>query len=151
MNSKKNVVIGYRHTGIITKDIKKSLYFYKDLLGFEVIQDFWDDSDYINTITGLMNANVHMIKLKSLDGTVLELLDYATHPTESKPTLIYNVGEAHLALQVEDIEYAYKYLSENGIEFISKPVLSSEGIAKVCFCFDPDKTRIELVEMLNLR
>ena len=65
-----NIVKGYRHTGIICEDIEKSLYFYKDLLGFRVIQDFWDDSDYINKITGLQNSNVHMIKLEADDGTV---------------------------------------------------------------------------------
>jgi predicted enzyme related to lactoylglutathione lyase len=61
---------------------------------------------------------------------------------------IYNVGACHLALQVYNIEEAYKKLCNNGVKFISKPVLSSEGIAKVCFCFDPNDIRIELVEMI---
>ena len=38
--------------------------------------------------------------------------------------------------------------NEKGVCFLSKPILSSEGIAKVCFCMDPNGTRIELVEML---
>lgn len=141
--------IGYRHTGIITKDIEKSKMFYVDLLGFEVIQDFWDNSDYINDITGIKNANVHMIKMKTNDGFVLELLDYTTHPTENFKMPTYNVGCVHLALRVENINKSYEYLKLNGVEFISDPILSSEGIAKVCFCFDPDGTRIELVEMIN--
>ena len=48
----------------------KSLKFYRDYLGLSVIQDFWDDSNYINKITGINNANVHMIKLKADDGSV---------------------------------------------------------------------------------
>ena len=142
-------VIGYRHTGIICKDIQASLTFYRDLLGFEVIQDFWDDSDYINKITGLSGANVHMIKLKAMDDTVLELLEYTSHPTTPQILEIHNVGACHLALRVGNVWDAYKDLSQRGVEFISEPVTSSEGIAKVCFCFDPDRTRIELVEMLN--
>ena len=35
------LVIGYRHTGIIVKDMKESLYFYRDILGLKVIQDFF--------------------------------------------------------------------------------------------------------------
>jgi|TARA_B110000438_G_scaffold303783_1_gene367332 catechol 2,3-dioxygenase-like lactoylglutathione lyase family enzyme len=143
-----NIVKGYRHTGIICEDIEKSLYFYKDLLGFRVIQDFWDDSDYINKITGLQNSNVHMIKLEADDGTVLELLEYVTHPTSIVKLPIHNVGLCHLALQVRDIKKAYKNLSNNDVEFISEPILSSEGIAIVCFCIDPNGMRIELVEML---
>jgi catechol 2,3-dioxygenase-like lactoylglutathione lyase family enzyme len=143
-----NIVKGYRHTGIICKDLALSLTFYKDYLGLVVIQDFWDDSDYMNKITGTSNANVHMIKLKADDGTVVELLDYVTHPTELIKQEIYNTGACHIAFQVYDIEKAYVDLSKKGVKFISEPVLSSEGIAKVCFCMDPNNTRIELVEML---
>ena len=41
-----------------------------------------------------------------------------------------------------------KELTKKAVEFLSKPVLSSEGIAIVCFCLDPNGMRIELVEML---
>ena len=61
------IVVGYRHTGIITRDINKSLYFYKNILGLQLIQDFTDSSDYINEITGLKGAIAHFIKLKCLD------------------------------------------------------------------------------------
>ena len=44
-------VIGFRHTGIICKDLKKSLRFYRDYLGLKVIQKMDDDSEYINKIT----------------------------------------------------------------------------------------------------
>ena len=143
------LVIGYRHTGIIVKDMEESLHFYRDILGFRVIQNFTDDSDYINKITGMTNANVHMIKLQAKDGTVLEILEYCNHPTKLIDQPIYNVGASHIALQVKNAERAYKILKEKGIKIISKPVLSSEKIAKVFFCFDPNDVRIELVEMLD--
>ena len=142
------LVKGYRHTGIICADIEKSLVFYRDLLGLEVIQDFWDDSQYINEITGIKNANVHMIKLKADDGTVIELLEYPTHPTKLIKQEVYNVGQTHIALQVYDIEASYDYLHSKNVKLLSKPILSSEKIAKVCFCLDPNNVRIELVEML---
>lgn len=143
------MVVGYRHTGIICKDIEASLIFYRDVLGLEVIQDFWDATDYINKITGLEGANVHMIKLKAQDGTVLEILEYEGFPTELIPQPIYNVGAAHIALQVGDAEEAHTELVDLGYEVLSEPVVSSEGIAKVFFCLDPNQVRIELVEMLT--
>jgi len=142
------LVKGFRHMGIICSDISRSLEFYRDYLGLSVIQDFWDDSDYINKITGIDDGNVHMIKLKAEDGTVLELLDYVSHPTDLIKQSIYNVGACHIALQVNDIDFAYSDLRSKGVKFLSEPVLSSEGIAKVCFCFDPSDIRVELVEML---
>jgi catechol 2,3-dioxygenase-like lactoylglutathione lyase family enzyme len=144
----KKHVIGFRHTGIITNDIDKSLRFYKDILGLEVIQDFYDDSDYINEITNINNGAAHFIKLKMLDGTVLELLEYPTHKTKPFDIEIINVGLPHIALQVEDISYTYDHLISHNIQVLSKPVLSSEGIAKVFFCLDPDNVRVEIVEMI---
>ena len=146
--NKKPIVIGYRHTGIITKNIKESLYFYHDILGLEIIQEFTDDSEYINKITGIENGIAHFIKLKATDGTVIELLEYPSHPTEPHKLSILNVGVLHIALRVENAENAYQELNQKNIKTLSEPVLSSEGIAKVFFCIDPDGTRVELVEMI---
>ena len=146
---KSPIVVGYRHTGIITKDIKKSLYFYHNILGLEVIQEFTDTSDYINEITVLKGAEAHFIKLKAKDETVLELLEYPTHPTNPLESSIINVGVCHIAFRVANAEIAYDKLVENSVKVLSRPVLSSEGIAKVFFCIDPDNVRVELVEMLN--
>ena len=54
----------------------------------------------------------------------------------------------HIALQVEDINYTHSHLVSSGVKVLSKPVLSSEGIAKVFFCLDPDNVRVEIVEMI---
>ena len=143
------IVVGYRHTGIITKDIKKSLYFYRNILGLEVIQEFTDSSNYINEISGLEGAEAHFIKLKAKDETVLELLEYPTHPTKPIESSIINVGVCHIAFKISNAETAYEKLVENDVNVLSRPVLSSEGIAKVFFCIDPDSVRVELVEMLN--
>lgn len=146
--NKKPIVTGYRHTGIITKNIKESLYFYHEILGLEIIQEFTDDSEYINKITGIENGIAHFIKLQATDGTVIELLEYPSHPTEPHELSILNVGVLHIALRVENAENAYQELKQKNIKTLSEPVLSSEGIAKVFFCIDPDGTRVELVEMI---
>ena len=144
----KPLVIGYRHSGIIVNNMEKSLEFYKDFLGLEIIQDFEDDSEYINKITGLRNCKAHFIKLKMLDGTVLELLEYPTHRTKPHDISIINVGIAHIALRVGSAQESYEFLLKKGVKVLSEPVLSSEGFAKVFFCLDPDGLRVELVEMI---
>lgn len=142
------IVKGTRHLGIICKDIDKSLEFYRDFLGLKVIQDFWDGSKYINDLMSMKNANVHMIKLGADDGSVIELVDYATLPFDCAKQEVYDVGTCHIAFQVYDVEKAFNDLVQKSVHFLSEPLLSSEGFAKVCFCIDPDNTRIELVEML---
>ena len=138
---------GYRHTGIICQNMNKSIFFYKNILGMEVIQDFWDNSNYINKITGLKNANVHMVKLQMQSGEILELLSYPTHPRKLPKLPLYNVGILHIALEVSNIDKIYKKFNKK-IKFLSKPIVSSEKFAKVCFCLDPNNVRVELVQIL---
>ena len=149
MKNNQSLVKGYRHTGIITNNMSASLNFYHKILGLEIIQEFTDSSEYINIITGIENGSAHFIKLKGEDGFVLELLEYPTHPTKPVDISIINVGVLHIALSVYDSDKVYEHLVKNNIKVLSKPILSSEKIAKVFFCLDPDGTRVEIVEMLN--
>ena len=143
------MVSGYRHTGIIVKNMEESLNFYKNILGLEVVQNYSDDSEYINTVLGLSTAEINMIKLVTKDGLIIELLKYIKHPTDYSNTPFYNVGNCHIAFTVNDADRMFEKLQNEGIEVISKPILSSEKIAKVFFCVDPNGVRIELVEILE--
>jgi catechol 2,3-dioxygenase-like lactoylglutathione lyase family enzyme len=145
------MLLGIRHTGLIVSDLSKSKNFYENILGFEVIQDFEDDSDYINTITATSGALVKMVKIKSPDQSVIELLSYEgdIEPTTREDVPIYNVGEAHIAIQVSNAEDFYSHLAQHNIKVLSEPVLSSEGFAKVFFCIDPDNYRVEVVEIID--
>ena len=149
MKNNKSLVKGYRHTGIITNNMSASLNFYHDILGLEIIQEFTDSSEYINVISGIENGSAHFVKLKGEDGFVLELLEYPSHPTKPVNLSIINVGGLHIALSVYDSDKVYEHLVKNNIKVLSKPILSSEKIAKVFFCIDPDGTRVEIVEMLD--
>jgi catechol 2,3-dioxygenase-like lactoylglutathione lyase family enzyme len=140
-------ILGYRHTGIIVSDLQISLHFYRDLLGLEVIQEHQDASEYISKITNLENLEAKYAKLRIPDGKILELLTYPSHPTSRLDAEIHNVGEAHLAFQVKSAEIAYQFLKSVGVNCLSEPVLSSEKIARVFFCLDPDRYRVEIVEM----
>ena len=60
-----SLVKGFRHTGIIVKNMESSRQFYEDILGLEVVQNYTDDSKYINNVLGLSNGKIHMIKLKT--------------------------------------------------------------------------------------
>ena len=107
------MLLGIRHSGYIVSDIDVSRQFYETVLGFEVMQAFEDSSDYINDITCTTDAVVKMVKMKSLDGSVIEILSYkgGVPPTTKPRVPIYNVGEAHLAIQVDDADKFHKHLN----------------------------------------
>jgi len=130
--------------------MEKALAFYRDLLGLKVAKDFTEEDDYIDNISGLSGVRVRMVKLTADDGTMVELLQYLSHPREARDNpQICDIGCSHIAFSVDDIDKEYKRLSKNGVKFNCPPYISPDGYAKVTFCHDPDGTSIELVEVLD--
>ena len=146
---KKNFnVLGYRHTGINCRNLKKSINFYCNYLGFKKFIHAKESSKYMDTIYNMKNLKLETMKLKMKNADILELIKYKSHPTKKKVSKIHDVGILHFAVQVDNLDKTYKFLKSKKIKLLSKPTLSTEKFAKVCFCFDPDGTRIELVEIL---
>jgi catechol 2,3-dioxygenase-like lactoylglutathione lyase family enzyme len=142
-------IIGYRHTGIIVENLNESLSFYEGFLGLKLLQKHIDESEYISKVTGVKGIIADYAKLEIPGGQILELLSYPSHKFLRAEREIIQPGEAHLAFQVHSIEDAYASVVAANIPHISAPVISSEKIAKVFFCLDPDKYRIEFVEVLS--
>tara|TARA_B110001452_G_C14972425_1_gene339925 strand:+ start:158 stop:613 length:456 start_codon:yes stop_codon:yes gene_type:complete len=146
---KKNFnILGYRHTGINCKNLKKSINFYCNYLGLKKFISAKESSTYMDTIYNMKNLKLDTIKLKMKNEDILELIEYKSHPTKRNTKKIHDAGVLHFALQVDSIDKIYKFLKSKKVKLLSKPTLSTEKFAKVCFCFDPDGTRIELVEIL---
>ena len=138
-----------RHTGIVVSDLHKSLHFYRDLLGFEIVKDNIESGDYIDFVLSLKNVSVKTIKMKAPDGNLIELLYFKSHPKKPKNIDISDLGCSHIAFTVGNVEKEYKRLLGEGVTFNSNPKISPDGYAKVVFCRDPDGVWIELVEVLN--
>ena len=137
-----------RHTGIVVFDLEESLYFYRDLLGFHIAKQMEEAGDYIDNISSLQNVKVTTVKMTSPSGQMIELLKYHSHPVEQKTRKICEIGISHIAFTVDNLDIEYERLKAKGIQFNSPPQLSPDGYAKVTFCRAPEKTLIELVEVL---
>jgi catechol 2,3-dioxygenase-like lactoylglutathione lyase family enzyme len=137
-----------RHTGIVVVDLEASLHFYRDLLGFQIAKQMEEAGDYIDNISSLRNVKVTTVKMTSPTGQMIELLKYHSHPAEQKMRAICEIGISHIAFTVDDLDIEYERLKSKGIQFNSPPQLSPDGYAKVTFCRAPERTLIELVEVL---
>lgn len=137
-----------RHTGIVVNDLESALYFYRDLLGFQIVKRMEESGDYLDKICGLANARVSTVKMSAIDGQLIELLHFYSHPSKVQSREISDPGITHIALTVDDLNSEYVRLSNAGVLFNSPPQLSPDGYAKVAFCCAPEGTLIELVEVL---
>jgi len=142
--------IGIRHTAIVVGDLKKVLPFYQDLLGMEICARFEDDSEYVQAITAVVGAKILTVNLKFQDGATIQLQQYLSHPQDAPaPMRACERGLNHIAIEVDDIDAVYEKLKSSGIAFHAPPTISTDGVAKVTYCRDPEGVMIELVEMLH--
>ena len=119
-------------TMLVVGDLDKSVAFYRDKLGFEVLEQSTNIAGLTN---GLMN------------------LDLFTHspPTPDKPTItLENRNEPGrtsviIDILVDDCQAAYEALLALGVEFMTPPHEPPWGGWR-CFAYDPDGYLIKLEE-----
>jgi len=141
-----------RHIGITVRDMDRSLYFYKDLLGLVVAKDAHEFGEHIDNFSNLENVNVRTVKLQDVNGMMIELLEYCS-PVDNtiddnfdKP--INRVGISHFALTVDDVDGVCKRLTSSGVSFNYAVQNSPDDYAKLTFCSDFEGNLIELVEVM---
>lgn len=144
-------ITGADHTSFTVADLDRSLAFYRDLLGLEVLwirpnitNKYWRD------IVGFPDAVVRGAFL-AIPGTShrLELYEYM-HPRGTPADVrTNNPGSVHLCLYVDDARAMHAALSARGVVFRSPPIDLDEGpnIGGVAmYMVDPDGVTIELFQ-----
>ena len=116
-------------------NLDKSLHFYQEALGFEVVRKSDYDKDRFTNV---------FIKSKDdpTDGPMIEL-------THNWDTASYDRGNAfgHLAFAVSSIEETRKHLIKNGYDLSWGPGKAPNGRTTIAFVDDPDGYEIELLEI----
>lgn len=140
--------INLRHIGIVTKNLEKSLEFYRDLLGFKIKTEAFENKNFIDHILNLKNTSLKTVKLIDNNAGIIEFLSYDNPKGKLIKREINDLGLSHFALTVQNLDDIYNKLKNNNIKFISKPTVSPDNKAKVCFCYDPNGVIIELVEQI---
>ncbi len=144
-------IIGADHTSYTVSDMKRSLAFYRDLLGFEIIHERPEvTNNYFRKIVGFPDSVVHAVFMR-IPGTThcLELFEYK-HPRGTPQNLTpNNPGSSHISYLVDDLQAFYPRLRAAGVEFVSEPVYLDEGPNKGgwgLYMKDPDGIIIELFQ-----
>jgi len=144
------MILATRHTGIVVRDIEESLRFWRDVMGLKVEVDFREKGAFIDTVQGLCGVDLRILKLRAPDGSTIELLEDAAHPTRApEHNRLCERGIRHVAFTVADIEAAWKRLQEAGCDVLSAPVTAPDGKARLFFARDPEGNLMELVQMLG--
>jgi catechol 2,3-dioxygenase-like lactoylglutathione lyase family enzyme len=145
-------IIGAHHTSWTVRDTERSIAFYRDLLGFELIVDRPAVTlEYFRAIIGFPDAVVHNALLR-IPGTnhLLELNGYKHPPGQPQQTAPNNPATGHICYMVDDLRAMYPHLQAAGVEFISPPIYLDQGPNKggwALYMKDPDGIVVELLQM----
>ena len=139
------------HTGYTVSDLDRSVAFYRDLLGCEVLATQEKEGGYLAAIVGYPDAHVRMAHLRVPgDGHVIELFQYLAPAGERADVEPRNVGASHLCFIVADLPALYDSLLERGVtSFVSPPVEVDTGINRggtALYLRDPDGITVELFQ-----
>ncbi len=142
---------GIHHTGIIVKDLDRSIYFYHDLLGAVFVSEPspWFDGEGLSRGVGVPGASLRQVNLR-IGGAQLELLEYGNRPEgDTAPAPQNRLGAMHIGIRVDDAAATKAELEKKGIRFLSDLNVVDEGTLagwRWVYFRDPDGITLELVE-----
>ncbi|HEY7000698.1 MAG TPA: VOC family protein [Candidatus Udaeobacter sp.] len=144
-------VLGADHTGITVSNLERSLAFWRDVLGFEFSHTAHQTGKLAQEITGVQNAEIKLGVVKTPGGHKIELLEYLA-PQERKQDAHLrpcDVGSAHVALIVDDLDAILDAIDASGWKAAGKPQTLQSGPnagKRVVYVLDPDGAIIEFMQ-----
>jgi len=139
------MITAIEHVGLSVADLERSLAFYCDLMGFELLRvlDCGPDSD-LGRVVAMPACSAQVAHLL-MDGRMLELFEYADPPGRvmGADRRQADHGWVHMGLTSTDTRADTARLQAAGVEFLSEPVEFRPGVWIVYFK-GPDGEVIEL-------
>ena len=127
---------------ITCSNFEKSLDFYHNKLGFEIVMDL-EIPESLAQDVGLAPTGFRQVRLKA-GNTLIKLMDIESPP--QTPEHIFSAGVRWLTFIVDDIQKTVDDMKLKGVEFLSEPVSAPDAVGVVC-ARDPDGILIELVQI----
>ena len=142
------MITGIHHACFTVSNLKRSIAFYRDILGMEVL---WDSveagieykGERSDKVTGCPGTEQHLVYL-GVGGGILELVEYMPPGKPLENHKASDVGAAHVCFKTDDIHGLYERLLDNGYRVHCKP---QQGPSQLVMYFrDPDGIILEAIE-----
>ena len=127
-------VSGFQSVTISVSNIDRSLAFYRDLLGFKVLDQSTREDGVI----------VHSLDIGNQKTLQLLSFSKSAKPSPWLPN-DFQTGLRHAGFKVNDVDGTTARLKQAGVEFTLDP-LDATGEVRIAFFKDPDGTLLEVVQ-----
>jgi lactoylglutathione lyase len=148
------LILSIWHASFTVADIDRSIGFYRDELGLDLVHTQEQANEYTRKFVGYPDAHLKVAQFAvpgaepPRSGHLIELVQYVAPEGQPVHPERYQPGAAHLAFQVEDTWEMYRRLLANGTHFISEPVAITAGInagGATVYLEDPDGNTLEFI------
>lgn len=141
-------VLSANHTSFTVSSLDRTLAFFTECLGFQLLSRAPRDPKVVERITGVEGADMEIAFVRG-PGQVVELIEYKAPASKgrvnSRPC---DTGFAHLALNVDDVDAAIAAAVPYGVVAINPPITIDQGPnkgKKVVYLRDPDGVTLEFI------
>jgi lactoylglutathione lyase len=150
-----SMIAAFSHFAFTVSDIERSVAWYRDVLGLELVVRQRQDNEYTRAMVGIPGAVLEVAEFRTsrsspgAPGVMLELIEYVTPKGVELDLRTQNVGVAHLSFEVDDIHAEYERLKHAGVVFANLPVSITAGVNNGgygCYFRDPDGITLELFQ-----
>ena len=132
---------GFSHVCIGVSDMDRSIGFYRDLLGMDVVFDVELEGASMESVTGRSGARGRMVG-GLIGGAMIELLALGDTPT-GRPGP--RIGYTNISFRVDDLDATHQKVIDLGHRPQQEPV--DIGGVRMFFVADPDGTPVEIIEL----
>jgi catechol 2,3-dioxygenase-like lactoylglutathione lyase family enzyme len=143
-------VVGVHHTSFTVADLKRSVDFFRDTLGLELLYEREVRDAYFSRIVGFPGCVVKAALLRLPgSGHHVELFQYLVPVGTNCPARPCDPGSCHLAFLVDDLARFYARLEGAPVSFVSEPVRITAGPNRGgygVYLRDPNGILIELFQ-----
>ena len=144
-------IVKCHHHGFTVSDAERSVAFYRDLLGLELVRvSERRDLPPYDRILGHDNVVLKVAILRHPVGEfILELVEYQNPVGQKRELDNPFIGSSHLAFEVDDVDVVYALLRDEGYGAINPPVdVERDGVAvaRAMYGLDPDGISIEIFQ-----
>jgi glyoxylase I family protein len=126
----------FDHLALTVADLKKSLAFYQEILGFPVLGQlfFNDERGYVFTCLQFGNSFLELFSFEKA-----KVIPYTWNRDETV------LGLKNIGMLIENVRDITKSLTQKGVNIISHPKRSKEGV-NTCLIADPDGNIFQLTD-----
>jgi catechol 2,3-dioxygenase-like lactoylglutathione lyase family enzyme len=140
--------LGIDHSAIGVANVSRSIDFYRDVLGMELVFQSVNRGPEQDRLDGLSSEGVDIVALNPADEASphIELLGYHPAGRSGEMSRANDIAATKLSLQVDDLAGAVARLRAAGVSFVSPGVVTLDAGEKTALVHDPDGHLLLLTE-----